>query len=394
MWILAVALAAAWIVSAVLPREPSSEALRLFGPEYLSAATKRATMGYVASGLAGLATFAALRLFSRSRPVSGLFSGAVTTWGAAKMGFLLGAAASVLFSLVSLPFSAYSGYFLERKFGLMRMTFWAWFADYAKASLFDLLAYGIGAAFVAWAVFRLPRGWHVAVAFAFLLAGVVMSAIYPLVIAPAFNKFHPLEDASVLEDVRSLSAVAGMEVDRVLVMEASAKTARVNAYFAGIGRTREVVLYDTLLTGHSPAEVRLVVAHELGHWRYGHVTKGLAASALGAFIALSLFRACFYPTPDSNPLGSYRSLEAVLMALLVFTVLFSYITTPLSNRLSRSFEAQADAFSLAISGDKTSFVSNQVKLARGNLSDVEPPPFIRWFAWTHPTTIERIASAR
>lgn len=306
------------------------------------------------------------------------------------MGLTLGAAASGLLSLVSLPFSAYAGYFLERKFGLSRMTFGAWLADYGKSSLLDLMAYGLGGAFLAWALVKVPRGWYIVATVAFLGASVIMSALYPLVIAPAFNEFHPLEDPAVLEDVRSLSEKAGMNVDKVLVMEASAKTSRVNAYFAGIGRTREVVLYDTLLMGHSREEVRLVTAHELGHWRYGHVAWGIAASSAGVFLALALFRASV-----GGPVGpsDFRSLGNTLKSLLVFIVLFSYVAAPVSNFISRSFEVKADAYSLALTEDRGSFITSQVSIAKYNLSDVEPPPFIRWFAWTHPTTLERIASA-
>lgn len=394
LWVTALAFALAWIVSALIPREPPGEALRYFDSEFLSRAQSRATLSYVTSGVATLATFAVLYLFSRSSPVSGRFIGDVTGWGAAKFGLCLGVAASALLSLVRLPFSAYVGYSLEKRFGLSRMTFDNWIADYVKSSLFDLVAYGLGAAFVAWALVRLPRTWPAVVTIAFLAASILMSALYPLVIAPAFNKFHPLEDAAVLEDVRALSRAAGMEVDRVLVMEASAKTSRANAYFSGIGRTKEVVLYDTLLTSHSPGEIRLVIAHELGHWHYGHVVKGVIASTLGVFVALSLFRASTSGTNAFSTLNDFGSLKSVLVSLLVFTVLFSYVLTPVSTYISRSFEVKSDAYSTALTGDRHSFVASQVNLATSNLADVEPPPFIRWFAWTHPTTLERIGAAR
>ncbi|MGI6631775.1 MAG: M48 family metallopeptidase [Bacillota bacterium] len=395
LWALAVVFALAWTVSGILPRQPSQVALRYFDAEHLSRAFRRATLGYLTSGLAALATFAALYLFSRTSPFASRFSGTVTPGGAAKMGLFLGVTASALFSAVRLPFSAYSGYILEKKFGLSRLTFGTWIADYFKSAMLDLLAYGVGAAFLAWALVKMPRGWHIVATVAFLAASVVLSTVYPLVIAPAFNKFHPLEDGAILEDVRSLSEAAGMDVERVLVMEASAKTTRVNAYFAGVGRTREVVLYDTLIAGHSRPEIRLVIAHELGHWRYSHVNWGIVASTAGVFIALSLFR-LFEMPGRAGRIGvrGFGSLEAVLISLLVFTVLFSYVTNPVSSFISRTFEVQSDAFSLALTGDRDAFITGHVNLAKANLSDVEPPPFLRWFAWTHPTTLERINSAK
>jgi STE24 endopeptidase len=396
LWIAALSFAVLCLACGVFPRQASPEALRYFDAAFLARARARANAGYVNSGLSALVSFGVLYLFTRGTPLLGRprlaqsFSGCVTHRGAALFGFVLGTAASALFALVSLPFSAYGGFFLEKAFVMSRIGFGTWLLNYAKGSLLNLAAYGAGGAFVAWVLFRFPGKWHLVTTVAFLAAGLVMSAAYPLLIAPLFNEFHPLEDPALLMDVRNLSTLAGMDVDKVLVMEASAKTARVNAYFAGVGRTRQVVLYDTLIETQSPDEIRFVLAHELGHWKHGHIMWSNLLSGVGVLACLTLFRAAF---PAQGAPLRYRDLEAALLALLAFIILFSYISTPVSAYVSRRFEKTSDAFALSLTQDGESFIRSQVNIAKSNLSDVEPPPFIRWFAWTHPTTLERIHSA-
>ncbi len=397
LWAIALVLAVSCLASGLIPRRPSEEALRYFDADFMEKAGRRASAGYVNSGLSALVTFAVLYLFARQSPLSTRlgrlrwFSGDLTSRRVAVFGLMLGLLSAALFAVVSLPFSAYGGFVLEKQFGMSRLGFWTWLLDYAKGSFLNLVTYGAGGAFVAWVLFRFPRRWHIVTTVALLAISMVMAALYPLVIAPLFNKFHPLEDAALLEDVRNLSTVAGMDVDEVLVMEASAKTARVNAYFAGAGKTRQVVLYDTLLATQSIEEIRFVLAHELGHWKYGHITWGTLLGAFGVLACLMLFRMAY---PVSAALGRLRDLESSLLALLAFIILFSYISNPVSAYVSRSFEKTADAFALSLTRDSESFIRSQVNLAKSNLTDVEPPPFIRWFAWTHPTTLERIRSAK
>jgi STE24 endopeptidase len=397
LWAIALVLAVSCLASGLIPRRPSEESLRYFDADFMEKARERAGAGYVNSGLSALVTFAVLYLYTRSNPLSARlqslrpFSGDLTSRRVTAFGFTLGLLSAALFALVSLPFSAYSGFFLEKRFGMSRIGFGTWLLDYAIGSFLNLFAYGVGGAFVAWVLIRFPRRWHIVTTVAFLAVSVAMAALYPLVIAPLFNEFRPLEDAALLEDVRSLSTMAGMDVDKVLVMEASAKTARVNAYFAGAGKTRQVVLYDTLLETQSLPEIKFVLAHELGHWKHGHIMWGNLLGGLGVLACLMLFRMAF---PASSAPVRLRDLESSLLALLAFIILFSHITNPVSAYVSRSFEKTADAFALSLTRDSESFIRGQVNIAKSNLSDVDPPPFIRWFAWTHPTTLERIRSAK
>ena len=396
LWVISLLFLVLWLYSALKPRVLPPEAYRYFSEDVLSRSLDRATRSYVCTGLSTLATFSALYLISRRSAtgsiLSELIGGRPTPCRAALLGLCLGAGAALLFSLVGLPFNIYL-FHLDRAFNLTPMTLVAYLWDYAKNTLLSIGEYSLAGAAIAWTVTRFPGGWHFILGGAFLVASLTMYALYPVLVAPMFNSFHPLPEGQVMQDVRDLAASAGMEVNQVLVMEASAKTSRANAYFAGIGRTKQVVLYDTLLNSHSREEIRLVVAHELAHWRFGHIVKGILASSLGVLAALYAFRLAGAGADAGTSTSSMVAVERFLVAMFVFATLAGFVLSPVSSYVSRRFEVEADAYSLSLTGDSAAFVGSQVSLATTNLADVSLPSFIRWFAATHPSTLERILSA-
>ncbi len=394
LWTLSLAFVALWLVSSSLPRTHSQEAVSYFGQDYLEKADGRAFRGRLAAGLNALAVFLVLYWISRSGLVARWYGASrlVTPKGAFLLGLISGAAVACLLAFVSFPGSLYAGYLLERQYGLSNAAFGVWLVDYTKGLVMSALMYGVAGGFVAWALVKFPRNWPWLLTLGFVMASAFVTFIYPWVVAPWFDRFHPLEDQALLADVKQLSEKAGLNIDKVLVMEASAKTSRVNAYFAGLGRSRQVVLYDTLLMTHTRDQVNLVLAHEMGHWRYGHVSKGLWASMVGTLMVLLAFR---WSMPGlSETCATYIGLERALMILLLVSTLTGYAASPVTNAISRRFEVSADRYSLELTGDPGTFISTQVNLAKANLSDVEPPSFLRWFGWTHPTTMERIRLAR
>lgn len=405
LWGLSLVFLALWIFSALWPRQLPQDASRYFDPLMLERSLRRAKLSYLNSGLASIASLAVLyavfRWSSKGPFLSHLVGGQLGPGRAALLGLGLGVGAAILFSLAGLPFGI-CGYYLDRAFGLTPMSLSVYLLDYAKSTAFSALQYGASGLFAAWAIVRFPRVWHWTLTGAFLAASLVLNYLYPVLIAPAFNTFRPLEEGPVLQDVRELAGAAGMQVDQVLVMEASAKTSRANAYFAGVGRTKQVVLYDTLLQSHSRDETRLVIAHELAHWRFGHIVKSMLLSSVAALAFLLVFRsAALRSVPGAALSGSMQAfqasspltLERVLVLMFVFATLAGFVTNPASAYISRRFERQADAYALALTGDAQAFTGSQVRLATTNLSDVQPPPFIYWYAATHPSTLERILSA-
>ncbi len=390
---LALIFAILWVVSALLPRAFSQEALTYFSRGFLERAFRRANLSYLATGLQSIATFLVLFIFATRKFQNRVFLGmevskqvspAASLW----IGAVLAVQAGLLLSLASLAFHWYKGYYLEKAFGLTRLTLGGWFLEFLKGTALDLAIYAISGGFAAFLLVRFPRTWQYLLTIALFLGSIFFAYVYPTAIAPLFDRFTPLEDQAILAEVGELAGDAGMQVEKVLVMEASLKTSRANAYFTGIGKSKQVVLYDTLIANHSLEEVKLILAHELGHWKYGHIVSGIAFSAVGTLVITMLFSFVSGPLPERFSAATLRS---VFLSLVLFSVLASYVATPIASMISRRHEVQADMFSLELTADPDSFVAAMIGLAKGNLGDVEPPWFIRWFAWTHPATVQRIA---
>jgi STE24 endopeptidase len=219
--------------------------------------------------------------------------------------------------------------------------------------------------------------------------GVLTTYAGPIVLDPIFNTFKPLPEGRLRSDVLRLARAAGVEVGQVYTMDASRRTTAANAYVNGLGRTKRVVLYDTLIDGFTPAETRLVVAHELGHVHYHDVRNGLVWLALVA--PFGMWAAAVLAERLSPREGAFdaRAVPAVALALaLVVPVL-----TIVSNQLSRDVERRADAFSLRLTHDPRTFIAFERGITRKNVGEPEPPALARFLFGTHPSTLERIGQA-
>ena len=231
----------------------------------------------------------------------------------------------------------------------------------------------------------LPGWWAVPAAAALAAAVLVLSFVAPVVLEPLFNRFRPLEDERLAGELRALAERAGVPVRDVLVVDASRRSTKTNAYVSGLGRTRRVVVYDTLLDAADERELKLVVAHELGHRREGHVARFTALGMLGAAASVALLWAVL-----GTRVGSPRELPAALLLLLGFQV----AGMPPGAALSRRWERVADRCSLELTGDPDAFERVHLSLARRNLADLAPPRLVYLFLFSHPTAPERLALAR
>lgn len=393
--ILSIGFGFVWVVSALLPRPFPQDALRYFDKSFLEQAFQRADLSYLATGFEAIATFIAIYLFVAAKMKGPCALGLsdtelISPRNAFFVGGVLSVECALLLLVIQFPFGLYKGYFLEKAFGLSRLSFAGWLAEMLKGTLLEIVVYALLGGGAAFLIVRFPSRWQYLLTLIFFFGSILIAYIYPLVIAPMFDKFVSLEDPELLAEIKELTQKAGLSVDKVLVMEASRKTARTNAYFTGIGWTRQVVLYDNLIETQSIEEVKLVLAHELGHWKMGHLIKGILASTLGTFAIIIAFSFMFEPAKQGFLAIDF---QRFFLCLVLFSILVSYVTTPVSSFVSRKHEVEADEFSLELTGDVQSFTSAMIGLARANLSDVSPPPFIRWFAFSHPTTMERIALA-
>ena len=310
-------------------------------------------------------------------PLAGIgWAGAAAAWAAITVGVL---------ELVRLPLGVWSGFVRERRWGFSRQPLGGWLADRAKGLVLSLAltaAVWTGAVALARA---LPGWWPAAAAGALALAMLFLTFLAPLVFEPLFNRFRPLEDERLARELRGLAERAGVPVRDVLVADASRRTTKVNAYVSGLGSTRRVVLYDTLLASAGEPEVKLVVAHELGHRRDRHVAKGtLLAMAGGVAGVLVLWAA----------LGTAVARPSELpVVLLLFTGLELLAVAP-GAALSRRWERAADRCSLELTGDTAAFERAHIGLARTNLSDLFPPRLVYLLLFSHPTAPERLAFGR
>jgi len=300
----------------------------------------------------------------------------------------------LLFEAITLPLGYYSGFVREHAFGLSTQTRAAWFLDRAKGALLSLALAVPAGSLLALLWRRWPGRWVLP---AWGLGGITMIllvALAPIVIDPLFNVIRPLRDPVLAQRVIALAGKAGIPVDQVYEMDASRRTRKGNAYFTGLGGTKRIVLYDTLIQGSRTEEVELVVAHEIGHWKRAHIWKGIGLSLLGLGIALwcgarvldwAARRGAFHLAGPADVAG-------IPLLLLVIFVL-SLMSLPIQNAVSRSFERQADRTSLELTGDPAAFIRSEVQLARSNLADLTPPPLVVWLLYSHPPVAERIRMA-
>jgi len=296
----------------------------------------------------------------------------------------------LLLRLIELPFSLFGSYFWQHRWGFSTQTFASWWLDYLKGAGLELALSCVGVLLLFWILNRWPAAWWLIGASFFSLWLVIQSFLWPVVVAPLFNRFTPVEDPAVLAMVGELSDKAGLPVDRVLVMDASRRTTRANAYFAGLGHTKRIVFYDTLLQNYPPDEVKAVVAHEMAHWCQGHIVRGLALGILGNFVFWVLLFVLLRATAPVND----RYPPHTWAVVLLFFLLVSFVSSPLQNYFSRSMEEEADRIAVQLTGDAPAAVRLQVNLAAKNLSDVAPPAFIRWFSYSHPPAMARIKNIR
>ncbi|HSX66646.1 M48 family metalloprotease [Nocardioides sp.] len=241
----------------------------------------------------------------------------------------------------------------------------------------------------------LPRAWPAVVALVGSVLVVGASYLWPVLVEPAYNSFEPLRDPALEQGIQQLAAREGVEIDGVLVADASRRTTTLNAYVSGFGDSRRVVLYDTLLTELDRREVLAVVGHELAHARHGDVETGTVLGVGGTVVGVGLL-ALLLGTPAVRRRAGVAGIAdpravALLLALGAWATL---LVGPLENGVSRQLETRADVDALKATGDPVAFVSMQRALAVTSLADPTPPSLSQWWFGSHPTVLERIALGR
>lgn len=297
--------------------------------------------------------------------------------------------------ILSIPFSIYGTFRIENRYGFNTMTVGLWLSDFVKSLIISTLLMSLLLFAALWLIQWSPGYWWFFV-WSFLFAyGIFVMYISPYVIEPLFNKFSPLEDETLKERIVNLTEKVGIHLSRVLKIDASRRSRHTNAYFTGIGRTKRIVLYDTLLEDMSHDEIISVLAHEIGHWKKRHLLKMMAAFELFSIIGLYL---SFRLVQSDILLDIFHIGTDTVFAKLVLIGflgdIFLLPLGPLAAAFSRRHEREADRVSHELTEDAESMVSALIKLSKENLSNLYPHPLYAILYYSHPPILERIRYIR
>jgi len=365
----------------------------LFAPEEIERARAYHRPLYLALGIDLVLEGAVLALIVFGPPGDWLADAAGGSWWAQTIEWT--ALVAGVSTLVRLPLSAWRGWLYERRWGFSTQKLRGWLWDHVKGLLVGVAVSSLGFVLLLGGIRTWPRAWPAIGSVGAALFVLVLSLAAPLLFERLFNRFWPLPDAELAGELRELSDRAGVPVRTILVADASRRTRKHNAYVSGLGPTRRLVLFDTLLEDSPPGELRGVVAHELGHRRHRHVAAGTALAMAGAAAAVLIlwgvlsWEALLSAAGASGP-GDPRVVPLVLLTFFVLEL----AALPFGSWLSRRWERTADRFALELTHDGAAMEQMHKRLAVANLADLDPPRLLYALLFTHPTPPERIAAIR
>ena len=298
----------------------------------------------------------------------------------------------LVYYLVLLPLKYYGSFTLEHRFGLSRMTPNGWIIRELKqialgGVLSLVLVEGL------YALLRLaPRTWPLWATVGWVGFTVILARVFPTVIMPLFYRMTPVHDQALVQRLLDLCRRTGLPALGVYRFDLGAETRKANAALAGLGATRRVLLADTLIAEFPPEEIEGVLAHELAHHKYHHITKGLVISTAGAWVAFMLTDAVGGRWVEALGLRGLADIAGFPVLMLWLSVL-GLVSMPAQNGLSRHFEWQADHFAIGMTQPVQAFASALRRLAALNLADPDPPRWIAWMFYDNPPITDRIRVA-
>lgn len=304
----------------------------------------------------------------------------------------LGYVVSFQFLLVILgfPIHYYSSYVHEHKWGFSNQTITSWFWDQAKSFLVSLVLLGILLFLLLWIMQEFPSLWWLMAGAAMALVSVIFSTLFPVVILPIFNKYTPIKDEELSSALNKILAKEGLRSSGFFKEDTSRQTKKENAFLAGLGKTRRVVLSDNLMENMSVPEIVSIIAHEVGHYSHKHMWKQIAMGTfqqLGVFFVLHLLLQRTFPPFLSS---IQWNLTLFPMFVIFMGAVSGFVLGPFNQALSRFFEKQADRYALENIEDKRSFLNALAGLADRNLSNAYPSWWVKWLYYSHPPVGERL----
>jgi STE24 endopeptidase len=298
---------------------------------------------------------------------------------------LLGIAEAV----VTLPLQYYSGFYLEHKYGLSNQSLGAWLREGLKGMSISVPIVTPLILVFYYCLRTFGPLWWLPVGTMMFLVSVVLARIAPVLIFPLFYKFQPLPDGELKSKILRLCNEVGMSVQGVFVFDMSKNTKKANAAFAGIGKSKRIILGDTLVANFLDEEIETIFAHELGHYKLRHILVMMAVGTVTSFLGLALTALLYEQSLSWFGFSSVAQIAA-LPLLTLWLAAFSLVTGPLSNLISRSHERAADRYAVRLTGNGEAFVNALKKLASINLADVSPHPMVEILFHSHPSIEKRI----
>ena len=293
--------------------------------------------------------------------------------------------------LASLPFDYYHSFVIEDRYGFNTKTIKIWISDLIKSLLVMIVLGGLLLSALLLMLNYTGMNWWIWAWAVFLCFQLVMTVLYPTVIAPLFNKFTPLEKSNLKAEIEQLAKKEGIEIKGIYQMDATRRTRHTNAYFSGLGKAKRIVLFDSLIQSHSQEEVLSILAHEIGHMKKNHIKKQLFISSIVSlflFFMASKLITCrvMYESFGFSNTPYYAGL--FLVGILWEPV--SFFLSPLGMAISRKFEREADYYSVEIIKRAEPLATALKKMAKENLSNLRPHPLYVFFNYSHPPLLERI----
>jgi STE24 endopeptidase len=300
-----------------------------------------------------------------------------------------GAAAGIIF----FPVNYYTEFYLEHKYNLSNQTFFKWIWENTKTLLVSgVIGIPILLLFF-YSMNKFSQLWWLPFAIILFVISVILARIVPVFILPLFYKIVPIENEELKNRIQALALDAGIRVENVYKFDMSKNTKKANAAFTGIGKSKRILLGDTLLDSFSVDEIETVIAHELGHYKRKHIIKNIFIGTASSF--LTLFLIAFLYNLSISWFGFTKIVEVSAIPLLsLWAMIISLILNPLSNMISRKFEYEADEYAIISTHKREAFISTLEKLTDQNLGDREPHPLVEWFFYSHPSIKNRVAALR
>ncbi len=293
--------------------------------------------------------------------------------------------------VAGIPFDIYDTFVLEKKYGFSTITWRLWLTDLIKSVIISAVLMGLMlAAFMAFILY-LPGTWWFWAWIFFTIFEILLLWLYPVVIAPLFNKYEPIKDESLKEKITSLMAQVGLKAKGIYQVDEGKRSKHTNAYFTGIGKTKRIILFDTLLASHSPEEILAVLAHEIGHWKKKHILKQLIFMIVASLIGLYFVYLIVNWPPLYSTFGlKYKPVYAGLFLVSLYLSCAGFFLSPIGAAIMRRYEREADKMARDLVGTSEPMINALKRLAKDNLTNLHPHPLYVWFYYSHPPLIERI----